>query len=351
MSLKKILIYGSGVVGLTTAKLFLDVQLCEVTIVEDISHPKPIVLINKDTEFILSSIWNIADGYWNNFQNVTQKKCFIAYEINTIPFNATAIDPNNITHLLNTKIKSEHKSKLKFKNIVELNEEEHFDLEFHCSTSVPQKNYEKIKFGTRRTLSTQISNTSRNLKRTCVLLSLQDIWIFIFPYNETQLVLQIMTTEISDSILNKAATHIQTYFPEINNVPLDRKSYNIFPSFPWIGGSFQSMNKIFVGNSIVSYDPLCGDGLGNALRSALLATAIASSTDSDEIKKDMFEYYKQRVTLNFINHINTCLKFYSISNGWSKDRIIMENELKKLTSNPINTKHKYFLDQSTLILQ
>ena len=111
------------------------------------------------------------------------------------------------------------------------------------------------------------------------------------------------------------------------------------------------MNKIFVGNSIVSYDPLCGDGLGNALRSCILSTAITSSGYDDEIKQDMLEYYKHRVTLNFISHINTCLEFYSNNNGWNQEKKLMESELKKLVEKPIKVKYEYFLNQYILIRQ
>jgi hypothetical protein len=64
----------------------------------------------------------------------------------------------------------------------------------------------------------------------------------------------------------------------------------------------------------MSFDPLCGDGTGNAIREAILACAVIRSALSlspeDSALEDLTSHYRRRLTAGFARHLEQCLPFY-----------------------------------------
>lgn len=348
MKLNKVLVLGNGTIGLTTAKICLDKQNCEVTIIEEDSQIKPIILLNEDTKFILSSIWELDNNFLSGFQVVTEKRNFINSTFNSIPFNETVINPFELNKILFTKLISKYSAKLTFLSKKDFVSNQAYEWELYSSTSFSNHYSDKINFGNRNIYSITIDFPNDTLRNTCSLLSTGDNWIFIFPYSDGKIVIQIMCIEFNSSTIEKIETQIKSSISQSIELPRSVDAYKKFPAFPWIKNVFYDGNKIFIGGAVVSYDPICGDGLGNSLRSSILATSIITSDESDETKKDMLEYYKQRLTLNFTSHIKTCIDFYSTNLSWNIEIDLMKTELHYLTSNPIKTKSEYFLENTIL---
>ena len=82
-----------------------------------------------------------------------------------------------------------------------------------------------------------------------------------------------------------------------------------FSSHPSISLPLSGENRLACGSAAVAFDPLCGDGVGHALREAILASAVirkAPSQNSDALTA----HYTARITGGFRRHLATCLKFY-----------------------------------------
>lgn len=348
MKLNKVLVWGNGTIGLTTAKLCLDKQNCEVTIIKDDLQTKPIILLNEDTKFILSSIWQMDYNFLNGFQIVSEKRNFINSTFNSIPFNETVINPSELNKNLTIELVSKYSDKLTFLSKEDFVSNNIYDWEFHSSASFSNHHNDKIKFGKRNIYSISIDLPNDTLGNTCSLLSTSDNWIFIFPYSDRRIVIQIMCLEFNNSIIESIEALIKNSISQSIELPRSVDAFKKFDAFPWIKNVFFNGNQIFIGSAVVSYDPICGDGLGNNLRSSLLATAIILSDESYETKKDMLVYYKQRLTLNFTSHIKSCLNLYSAKQGWDTEIDLMKTELHYLLSNPTKTKTEYFLQYMTL---
>ena len=61
----------------------------------------------------------------------------------------------------------------------------------------------------------------------------------------------------------------------------------------------------------MTLDPLCGDGVGHGVKSAILAVAVANSADITVSTEDALKHFEFRTTNAFINHLKHCRGYYS----------------------------------------
>ncbi len=61
----------------------------------------------------------------------------------------------------------------------------------------------------------------------------------------------------------------------------------------------------------MSFDPLCGEGTGNAVREAFLAAAVVRSALSGDAAEPLVEHYASRLQQGFLRHLQVCLQFYA----------------------------------------
>ena len=81
---------------------------------------------------------------------------------------------------------------------------------------------------------------------------------------------------------------------------------------PALGSAVGSAGELRAGESAVIYDPLCGDGCGNAIRSGVLAAAVATRAiihPSEETA--LREWYRARQHQNFLAHMQACMAAYA----------------------------------------
>jgi len=72
------------------------------------------------------------------------------------------------------------------------------------------------------------------------------------------------------------------------------------------------------GSAAMVFDPICGDGTGNAIREAILASAvireIAKHPQNDQ-KDALFEHFRTRLLAGFLKHLELCRQFYAACSG------------------------------------
>lgn len=67
---------------------------------------------------------------------------------------------------------------------------------------------------------------------------------------------------------------------------------------------------IAIGDAALSLDPLAGDGIGSALRSAVLAVAVLDGIAGGAPANDLLDHYTRRLREAFITHLARCVDFY-----------------------------------------
>lgn len=158
------------------------------------------------------------------------------------------------------------------------------------------------KFGSRMATAFPVTN---RLNDACWIESLESGWLFLLP----GWLLSIGDCNLDQSEL--IAEQIESVGEPVGK----------FPAYPRISESLFQENQLSVGNAAMAFDPICGDGVGNAVREAILACAVitASRTDSEIA---LLTHFRTKLLMGFLKHLELCRPFYSACSGdWWKSEL------------------------------
>jgi hypothetical protein len=96
-----------------------------------------------------------------------------------------------------------------------------------------------------------------------------------------------------------------------------------FPCHPRIAEPLAGPGWIVCGTAAVGFDPLCGDGTGNAIREAILGSAVIRAASENADVGRLLAHYRDRVVAGFARHLRLCLDFYKAGHGgaWWNDQL------------------------------
>jgi flavin-dependent dehydrogenase len=86
-----------------------------------------------------------------------------------------------------------------------------------------------------------------------------------------------------------------------------------FPAYPRIAFPLCEEGWLACGAAAIGFDPLCGEGTGNAARQAYLATAVVAAARAGEPVQDLLAHYTLRQMQAFHRHLQICLGFYEMA--------------------------------------
>jgi flavin-dependent dehydrogenase len=92
--------------------------------------------------------------------------------------------------------------------------------------------------------------------------------------------------------------------------------------YPRLRRSLIAGNTIFCGSAAMSFDPLCGEGAGNAVREAFLAAAVVRAGMGGADCGSLKDHYVARLRQGFLRHLEICLQFYATATfgeGWGQE--------------------------------
>jgi flavin-dependent dehydrogenase len=78
----------------------------------------------------------------------------------------------------------------------------------------------------------------------------------------------------------------------------------------------------------MSFDPVCGEGAGNAAREAILASAVIAAIQQGEDRDAVLAHYQSRLLSGFLRHLEICLDFYTRARQgpwWDGEIALLEN--------------------------
>jgi hypothetical protein len=87
-----------------------------------------------------------------------------------------------------------------------------------------------------------------------------------------------------------------------------------FPAYPRMVDPVCAPEWLACGAAALSFDPLCGDGTGNAVREAILATAVIRAAAAGESVDGLLTHYRARLMAGFARHLELCRGFYVSGN-------------------------------------
>jgi 2-polyprenyl-6-methoxyphenol hydroxylase-like FAD-dependent oxidoreductase len=96
-------------------------------------------------------------------------------------------------------------------------------------------------------------------------------------------------------------------------------------SFPFASGHFAAYPRIVTplcgpgwlacGSAAVAFDPIAGEGAGNALREGILASAVIRAAQSGGDTDALLQHYSNRIFSGFLRHLAECIHFYQQPGG------------------------------------
>ena len=134
-------------------------------------------------------------------------------------------------------------------------------------------------------------------------------WLFLFPVSRREVVVQAMLASPPAAPVHALAAAIAGTGWICRFVEGDPQEPVAFPAAPAIFPVTASDRWLAVGAAAFAADPLCGDGTGMALRSALLATALVSQFEENGAGARI-DHYQKRHQYAFAAHLRVVADFY-----------------------------------------
>ena len=101
-----------------------------------------------------------------------------------------------------------------------------------------------------------------------------------------------------------------------------------FPAYPRILPALYGSDWLACGSAAMSFDPVCGEGAGNAAREAILASAVIAAIQQGEDRDAVLAHYQSRLLSGFLRHLEICLDFYTRARQgpwWDGEIALLEN--------------------------
>jgi hypothetical protein len=114
-----------------------------------------------------------------------------------------------------------------------------------------------------------------------------------------------------------------------------------FAAYPRIAEPLCGPGWLACGSAAMAFDPICGDGTGNAVREAILAAAVIRAVTRGEDVDSLLRHYQARLVAGFRRHLEHALAFYRRGHGgewWDHEARALQSGLEwcsqKLAATP-----------------
>ena len=160
-------------------------------------------------------------------------------------------------------------------------------------------------FGARRASTFKVKLAEQAPQDCCWVESLPDGWLFLLPYGEGHAML-ISTGYSPDGLIEQSRLIVR----QIAALEDAAAPAHQFPAYSQILPQLCGPLWLACGSAAMSFDPLCGEGAGHALREALLAAAVIRGAEKGYSVETLFAHYNTRLMQGFLRHLQVCLPFY-----------------------------------------
>jgi hypothetical protein len=157
-------------------------------------------------------------------------------------------------------------------------------------------------FGARIARAIPVRLHERADRSVCWVESLEDGWLFLIPQGEEAAWL-LAVGEVREASL-EAGDVVRRQIAASTGEAAE------FPAYPRIAWPPCGPGWLACGSAALSFDPLCGDGSGHAIREAILAAAVLCAIHRGGEAQDLLAHYRTRLLAGFHRHLELCDEFY-----------------------------------------
>jgi hypothetical protein len=158
----------------------------------------------------------------------------------------------------------------------------------------------------------------------CCIESVSSGWLFLLPRGEHEAATLIAVGETPGALLGQSRV-IAGLIDTLEGPVAE------FPAYPRIAVPLCGNGWLACGAAAAGFDPVCGEGTGNAARQGYLATALIAAVRAGEPLEDLLAHYTSRHMHGFLRHLQMCLGFYqSAGSGefWQSEAALLQQGIE-----------------------
>jgi hypothetical protein len=285
----RVLIRGEGIAGTCCLHLFrlagLDVG------VDAASRPKlPAVMLGESTQKLLCDVFG-GEDFFGGFHRIRRRVVLwgLETEPQTLPHSAVVASEDELLKRVQERMRSESFGT------------DSPEWTIFATNGLPSSAVEHH-FGSRPAGASRVILQKACDSEACFIESVDTGWLFLLPGDGgTGWLLSV--GDAVESLL-AASRLINRQIREA--VP----SRGTFPSHPRLAFPLGGRGWLACGSAAVGFDPLCGEGAGNAVREAILASALIRAALQGEEADNLVAHYQARLIAGFQRHLLLCREFY-----------------------------------------
>ncbi len=158
------------------------------------------------------------------------------------------------------------------------------------------------RFGSRTAFVSNVQLKTDVDRESCWAESLEDGWLFLFPVDGASACLISVGGPATSLLAQSRLIAAQVEAPITSAAE--------FPAYPRILSELCGSGWLACGTAAVAFDPLCGEGVANAVREAILASAVIRAAVQGSDVESLLAHYSARLMSGFLRHLQMCHHYY-----------------------------------------
>ncbi len=334
MSPRHALVSGSGIAGLTCARL-LAAHGWRVDCTPGPPAPSgPVVVISHPTADLLLQLWDADDGLFAGAHRLRGRA--IHWEETTSAAHAVAPALAMPVDILRARLfERAQAAGLEVVAPQPLDPARHdWRVEAGGREAVAP---ESIAFGRRCGAMASVKLAPRARTDRTVMESVPGGWLFLIPQGLGRGALQAVSAgepAEAPTRLRRLLARSQVIAGFVEEIVGDAFG---FAAMPRLATAPCTSRSIVVGDAALTLDPMSGSGIGSGLRSAILAAAVLDAAGRDALSQACFDHYTRRLRDTMRSHVRTCIDFYDRAEhaaDWRSEIDAMVDALERLPDGP-----------------
>lgn len=142
-------------------------------------------------------------------------------------------------------------------------------------------------------------------------------WSFAFPIAADLISLQIAvprpcsSAELRSMVHDVGALDGSVLRQATSQIPdLFERNSSDFSIAPTLARDISTSKRLAIGDALMTLDPICGDGVGQGVKSALLAVGVVNSAGATVTEEAAVAHFKARSSYAFRVHLRHCAAYY-----------------------------------------
>ena len=310
---------GDGIAAACAGRLLLDAKMdCALVAAE---RPKlAAILLGEQTQRLLQKIFLVdqdSEDLFSNFTRITRRIVLWGEAKNPVilPHAGVVVSEEELLKRLWQRVPN-------IGNVARTDE----SWIIACSRDAGEDNsILEWSYGTRKARFARVRLREGVEESACWVESVHAGWLFLLSLGEGMASL-ISVGGTAAELLDESrlvAPQIEVIVSESGQVA----------SYPRLRRRLLDGRKIACGGAAMSFDPLCGEGAGNAAREAFLAAAVIQAAAAGGDVVFLGEHYTSRLVHGFKRHLEHCVQFYSsggVGEFWQAEREALRKGLTEL---------------------